>query len=262
MSALPKHGQINCTECFSRPTVEFDVSLEGTNHWRIKANPLAWGTIEPKVIVLGFSKGPTQNGALKNMPHDQIAYKGSRGNVGKILSHIGLLNIEPNEGPADSVDRIIQDKNGDFHFGSLIRCTVERFDESSSSWKGSGGGMLDKFIATSFGKKVAQNCTKRYLSSLPIQTKLVVMFGLGTKLNYVKASYGLFSTARPGKWEYLNDVSYTDGQITVVHVEHFASQGALIPNWLGVNNHDRANYGFQAQEGVKRSGVATASKSK
>jgi len=29
------------------------------------------------------------------------------------------------------------------------------------------------------------------------------------------------------------NIPYTDGQITVVHVEHFASRGNLIPNWLG-----------------------------
>jgi hypothetical protein len=34
----------------------------------------------------------------------------------------------------------------------------------------------------------------------------------------------------------------------VVHVEHFASQGALIPNWLGERDHPRAEYGRLARE--------------
>ena len=49
----------------------------------------------------------------------------------------------------------------------------------------------------------------------------------------------------------VNEVTYTDGKVTFVHVEHFASQGALLPNWLGENNHSRSNYGSQAQDGVR-----------
>ncbi|MBB6055370.1 hypothetical protein [Tolumonas osonensis] len=76
------------------------------------------------------------------------------------------------------------------------------------------------------------------------------MFGLGTKQNYVEAAFKLFKQARPGEWHWINDVAYTDNRITVVHVEHFASQGALIPNWLGENNHERSNLGEMARTAV------------
>ena len=115
--------------------------------------------------------------------------------------------------------------------------------------------MLDKFISTLFGENVANNCTTRLLSSLPNETQLIVMFGLGNKLNYVREAYRLYEAARPGEWKWLNEISYTDGKITVVHVEHFASQGALVPNWLGINDHDRKKYGIQAKEAVEMSGV-------
>lgn len=49
----------------------------------------------------------------------------------------------------------------------------------------------------------------------------------------------------------MNEVAYSDGDVTFVHVEHFASQGALIPNWLGVNNHHRAALGRKAREAVQ-----------
>lgn len=76
------------------------------------------------------------------------------------------------------------------------------------------------------------------------------MFGLGSKLNYVKEAFKLFKKARPGTWLYLNDVAYTDEKITVVHVEHFASRGAHIPNWLGEKENNRAKLGKMAQEAV------------
>ena len=111
--------------------------------------------------------------------------------------------------------------------------------------------MLDKFMATGFGNEVATNCTLEFLGELPATTRLVVMFGMGNKLNYVRATRKLLEKVRPGQWRTVNDVAYSDGQITFVHVEHFASQGALIPNWLGENNHPRSDYGRKARDAVQ-----------
>ena len=52
-----------------------------------------------------------------------------------------------------------------------------------------------------------------------------------------------------------NRYVYTDGRITVVHVEHFKSQGALLPQWLGEQEHPRARLGVLAKEAVASSGV-------
>ncbi len=251
MSCLPAHGRVSCSICHTSLNPDFDHTKTTKENWRITFNPLSWGATEPEVVVLGFSKGPTQAGALAHAPHNSIAYKGSRGNVGKILSHIGLIPHGTNDELSEKVDRLIADESGRFHFASLVRCAVERFDPKTSQWKGSGGGMLDKFVSTEFGGKVAGNCVERFLSKLPASTKLIVMFGLGTRMNYVREARKLFFQARPGNWRIINDVTYSDGAVTIVHVEHFASQGALIPNWLGVNDHDRSRLGKMAQEGVR-----------
>jgi hypothetical protein len=246
---LPSHGRVECSKCFnSCNVVEFDRTKREVGNWRITVNPLAWGNATPEIVVLGFSKGPTQAGALASSPHDEIAYKGARGNVGKILNHVGLMNCAPGADLGQEVSRMIADKNGRFHFASLIRCTVERNDKGT--WKGSGGGMLDKFVATPFGKEVSNNCTTQFLKDLPKQTKLVVMFGMGTKLKYVSESRELFKAARGGQWTWINDVSYTDGKVTVVHVEHFASQGPLVPQWLGLKNDKRSIWGVMAADAV------------
>jgi hypothetical protein len=246
---LPDHGRVDCTKCFKDcNVVQFDRTKREVGNWRITANPLAWGNVTPEIVILGFSKGPTQTGALASSPHDEIAYKGSRGNVGKILNRVGLMNCAPGADLGQEVGRMIADRHGRFHFASLIRCTVERND--GGTWKGSGGGMLDKFVATPFGKEVSNNCTAQFLKNLPKQTKLVVMFGMGTKLRYVSESMVLFKTARDGQWKWINDVSYTDGVVTVVHVEHFASQGALVPQWLGLKDHDRGLWGAMAADAV------------
>lgn len=251
MTTLPNHGRINCTTCYSCSTVAFDSTREESIGWRITANPLAWGNPNAAIVVLGFSKGPTQAGALKHTPHDDIAYKGSRLNVGKILAHVGLLKKQDDHGLRATVNEEIANRSGRFHFGSLIRCTVERFDQKSKGWKGSGGGMLDKFVATEFGKSVTQNCVSNFLGDLPSQTKLIVMFGMGSSGNYVREANLLFRRSRPGQWRWINDVAYTDDKVRVVHVEHFASQGALIPNWLGLRDHPRSLLGNQAQNAIE-----------
>jgi len=247
MSCLPKHGRVFCSNCHNTSKPEFDLTKRTEGDWRITANPLSWGSTTPEIVVLGFSKGPTQAGALASTPHDEIAYKKGRLNVGKILSHIGLIQTNPPGGLKNHIDQLIANKSGRFHFASLVRCTVERFDHKSNEWKGSGGGMLDKFMATPFGNTVATNCVKTFLRDLPAETCLIVMFGLGSNLNYVKSSYDLYSRVRHGNWRMINKVAYTDGTITVVHVEHFASQGRLIPNWLGVNDSDRSELGNLAK---------------
>jgi hypothetical protein len=242
--------------CHRNQPIAFDVTKttndEGT--WRIAANPLAWGNPNAEIVVLGFSKGPTQAGALATTPHDHIAYKGSRLAVGKILAHVGLVPKQEPDALKRTVDRLIADRSGRFHFGSLIRCTVERFDHKageSGEWKGTGSGMLDRFVATSFGQEVASRCSARFLKHLPPKTRLVVMFGLGARGNYVREARKLVEKARPGSWRTLNEIAYTDGQVAFVHVEHFASQGALLPNWLGENPHERAKLGILAKQAVK-----------
>lgn len=267
MGCLPCHGRVDCTRCFETKQLAFDVSKRTEGDWRITHNPLSWGTTTPEVVVLGFSKGPTQAGALASEPHDAIAYKKARLQVGKILAHIGLIpTLESPERIKKEVDRLISDKGGRFHFASLIRCTVEQYDRSKNIWKGSGGGMLDKFMGAEFGDEVTSNCSAGFLRDLPSETRLIVMFGLGSEIkskkslsefshNYVEAANKLFQKVRPGKWKRVNQVAYTDGTITVVHVEHFTSQGANIPNWLGVYDHPRSQLGRLAKAAVKGSGV-------
>lgn len=58
---------------------------------------------------------------------DGIAYKGSRTNVGKILRRSGLMKSGDHD-LSRQVDHLISDRAGAFHFGSLIRCSVERYD--------------------------------------------------------------------------------------------------------------------------------------
>lgn len=241
---LPSAGRIACSRCFASEAT-FNRSVEERDGWRITNNPLAWGSREPKVIVLGFSKGPNQIQKLLYSHHNDIAYAGSRKNVGKILAGVGLLSEAPDN--SSVISHLIAEREGPYHFGSLVRCTVER--REGDVWKGSGGGMLDKFVATPFGDRITKNCCDEFLKE--VKAPLVVMFGLGTGLNYVRSCKKLFEAVLGGSWRSINEVAYTNGAINVVHVEHFASQGSLIPEWLGERGTDRHRYCTQARTAVK-----------
>lgn len=233
MSCIPVHGRIECNICYGAP-VAFDFSERTEGDWRITANPLAWGNPRAEILVLGFSKGPNALGALATQPHDSIPYAGQRTWVRKILARIGIVESDVN------IDHLIADRTGRFAWGSLIRCTVQRHE--NGIWKGSGGGMLDRFVEMPFGREVASNCVNRFLKDLPCETKLVVLFGLGTKQKYVSEARKLIHQARSnGIWRTINEVAYTDGLVTFVHVEHFASQGRLIPDWCGEPNPKKGN---------------------
>jgi len=246
-ATLPAHGRVACSRCHVHAPVAFDETRTEDSGWRITANPLSWGNPRPEVLVLGFSKGPSQAGELGRLPHNEIPYRKGRQNVGKILAHVGLLPAASPQNLKKMVDQAVGDQNGRFGWGSLIRCTVERFD--GKKWVGSGG-MIDKFMATPFGRRVSTACATEFLGHLPVETKLVIMFGLGVGGSYVSTARKAVEIARPGAWRTVNEVAYTDGKISVVHVEHFASQGANIPNWLGQNTHARSRLGLLARAAV------------
>jgi len=103
MPCLPAHGRVNCTVCHPAP-VRFDATLTEEDGWRIRANPLSWGSPTPEILVLGFSKGPTQAGALATLPHNEIAYKGARKQAYQILAHVGVAppSADPGSGTRPS----------------------------------------------------------------------------------------------------------------------------------------------------------------
>jgi len=254
---LPAHGKVLCTACY-RGTTQFDVTRTEGDDWRITCNPLSWGNSQPEILVLGFSKGPTQAGALAHTAHDEIAFKGARAHAYNILAHIGV--VPANAEPAQAMHQLIASTTGRFGFGSLIRCTVERRDVKSAEWTGTGGGMLDKFVLTPFGRSVAGTCASSFLGNLPSSVRLVVLYGMGSKGGYIDAAERLIRRARNSAiWRRHNEVAYGDTEVTFVHTEHFRSQGALIPQWLGakddngtVRNPDRARLGQLAAAAAAR----------
>lgn len=240
---LPKHGWIGCTRCYSTESDHRLIGAGSPPPWRIEKPNGAWGTIEPLVVVLGFSRGARQS---KPRPFDQIAFAGMRESLTKILKALHLLKAD------DHVDRRISASEKDFHFGSLFRCSVAMWDPKKRAYAKSGNSILEKFLESDETRHVAHNCTEQYLAALPERTKLVVL--LGNSEDYVEGCRSLFKRLYPDLRS-ANDVCYSNGKITWVHTIHAAAQGDYIPQWLSGKPTPIGRKLKPAVDGVLGSGV-------
>jgi hypothetical protein len=61
-----------------------------------------------------------------------------------------------------------------------------------------GRRLIDQFMATPFGQKISTDCATNFLGELPAETRVVIMFGLGTGNSYVTTARKAIEKARPG----------------------------------------------------------------
>jgi len=171
-SSFPKHGWIRCSRCL--PEIEKQLFLGSGNPppWKIEKPNGSWGTSNPLIIVLGFSRGSNQKSTL---PYDEIVFAGMRTQLTKILQKLQLLD------KSDFVGNRINAEETLFHFGSLFRCSVSMRDRKKSDYSKSGGGILEKFVKAKENDLIAENCINQHLGSIPERTKLVVMLNSCSK---------------------------------------------------------------------------------
>lgn len=222
---LPTHGAIDCTICYPGQNARWDETAvqfgPGTPpKWQIENNPAAWGSREPRFLVLGFSKGPNQRMRAKSF--DDVPFAGMRPTLTSILASLGLLR------PGESIDDKISADETDWAFGSLVRCSVSQFDASASKYVKSGGNIIVKAATDPCARPVVRACVQRYQSALPDSVRIVIM--LGNDERYVNACLELLSEHH--SLRRVNEVAYTDGRTLWVHTVHPKAQGSHHADWL------------------------------
>lgn len=229
-TALPVHGYIGCRSCFPGAEHVMRFANSDGSRWQIEQPNAAWGSTEPEVLVLGFSRGATQS--KPGTPFDDIAFKGMRGSLTLILRALGLLGTE-------SVDTHIRASETRFGFGSLVRCSVAQWDEAKAEYSKSGGAILKKFAKGDITQSIASRCSATFLGSLPERTKLVVM--LSNDPAYIDFCFHLMRAVR-GDAARVNAVAYDSAGVRFVHTIHAKAQGALVPDWLEKRNSQTGRY--------------------
>ena len=223
-SHLPAHGRMACTACFHGEPAEWGRAEQTVDGWMLEHNPLHWGASNPRMLVLGFSKGARQSGALLATPVNDIPYRGFRGTLTKALRVLGLLAA------GDRVDRHIYAGEPDWAFASLARCSISAVDPETGETRKSGD-VIHRLAHGGPGAGWLGTCVRQHLGTLPPRLRVVVL--LSNDDAYVDFCFSLVKALHPGLRR-LNDVAYTDGTVTWVHIVHVGGPGANhIQAWLG-----------------------------
>lgn len=217
---LPKHGFIGCRSCYPAQGQSHEFFNSDGSKWKIEEPNAAWGSSTPQVVVLGFSRGGNQS--KPGISFDEIAFKGMRTQLGKILTALRLVG-------SDALDERIRASEQHLAFGSLIRCSVSQWEDATESYSKSGNSILQKFAKGDATRLVAEQCAKNFLMNLPEATRLVVL--LGNEERYIRFCNELIGRVR-GEARWVNSMAYDSKGVRFVHVIHAKAQGRLIPDWL------------------------------
>ena len=220
------HVKFDCSQCYVNSVTtwgktERTFGSGSPPKWRIENTPASWGSENPRVAVLGFSRGQNQSHDLQ--PFDQVAFHGMRPAIGKILRRLELL------GSDEEVDALMRAGEHDFAFSSLIRCSIAQWDGSKGRYAKSGNAILRTCLKDLDSRQVAVACTRRFLGALPERLRIVVL--LGNEEGYVEGCRELVSRLHP-QVRPINAVAYGDGRVTWVHTVHAKAQGSHLPDWL------------------------------
>ncbi len=193
-------------------------------------DPGAWGSAKPTYLVLGFSKGFTQADACQNKSFDQIAFAGMRPRLTAALLSVGVLK----EG--EDVNAMIADPDSSIAFGSLVRCSVSRIDESASRAKGHDvysctGNIITKSFREIPG--ILENCSRRFLVNLPTSVRAVLL--LGNTDSYIKNCQSLLENLFPDSFSKVNPVAADADSRRWVHLAHPSGLNGHFNTWLTSN---------------------------
>ena len=210
---LPAHGKISCRQCFS--SAHEKVCAPNAD-WRIVNDPGAWGGGEnPDYLVLGFSKGATQANIYEKGVFEDVAFAKMRPRLTQALQAVGVLPAN------ETADEKIANPNSNIAFGSLIRCSVSRYDKKESAKKESRiYACTGQLITKSFSEipEIVSNCTKKFMVNLPNSIKTVIF--LSNSDAYVLGCQNILRTLFPKDFRLINPMSsFADGR-GWVHVAH------------------------------------------
>ena len=214
---LPTHGWINCRKCFQSGAHE-----QRHGSWKIVNDPGAWGATNPRVLVLGFSKGFTQASAGRNDRFENVPFKGMRPRLSETLSLLGILK------PSEDVSGRMISSESELAFGSLVRCSLSRFNARTERFECTGAIMPKAFVEDV--SAVVRTCAETYLSLLPESLRLVIVLGTGDA--YIDGCRDIVRSLYSSTFGHLNDVAYRTADTWWVHVSHPSGLNGHHTAWM------------------------------
>jgi hypothetical protein len=213
---FPGHGRIACRKCYSGQS-----DTEVVGRWQMVNDPGAWGSSNPKVLILGFSKGFTQASAYKFGRFEDVPFKDMRHRLIEELRVLGII------GPAETVDEKMVAGEKHLAFGSLVRCSLSRMSDKGTL------ECTSQVMPKAFTEDISANlrrCAETYLSKLPETLRLVLM--LGTTDSYIEGCRNVVRSIHRAEFSDINPVSYRTGRVIWTHISHPSGLNGHHPKWM------------------------------
>lgn len=184
MTKLLKHGQLSCRTCWKSQPNENRQTICGGKFQMIN-DPGAWGCSDPSVLILGISKGNTQQSAMAEhksaSSFDDVAFKGARQRLYQILSEVNLVQ--------DGSDDLFRESSEQIGWGSLIRCSLTGLNTKTNTFSGDSNFVLGAFDQKE-SSSIVENCIQQHVATLTERTKLIIL--LGNSNDYIKKTNRMF----------------------------------------------------------------------
>lgn len=243
--AFPSHGPITCRRCFDGNAAD----SQNYGKWKVINDPGAWGSNDPEIVVLGFSKGFTQADAYRTRPFDDVPFKDMRARLTDALRAVRILS------PNETVEEKMRASERRIAFGSLVRCSLSRLNDKTGRMECTGQIMPKAF--TEDVAPIVRRCATTYLAVFPLRTKLVLM--LGTTDAYVQRCKQLMKSLYASQFGEINDIGYRTNQVYWAHLSHPSPLNGHHSDWVRGTPHTKAgNKRVLAEEIVRLSGVIPA----
>jgi hypothetical protein len=184
-------------------------------------DPAAWGSANPTILILGFSKGFTQANAFRSGRFEDIPFKDMRTRLTEEMRMLGVI------GKSETIDQKMVATETEISFGSLVRCSLSRVNKK---------GVLactGEVMPKAFTEEISANlktCAKAFLGDLPSSVRLVLM--LGTTDSYIEGCREVVRSLHGPLFSEINEVSYRTGDVVWVHVSHPSGLNGHHPAWM------------------------------
>ena len=215
------HGRIFCKACF--PAEEEKLSI---GDWRLLNNPGYYGSSNPEILVLGFSKGTSQITASEKGDFDKIAFANMRHRLKQVLETLKIM-------PADrDIDALMTAKEKKFGLTSLVRCSLCKMKGENCI---TSGTIVSAAFTNNATLKIIEQCVIKFLSTLPTRTKLVVLLGISD--SYLSKTKKIFRKVFKDFFE-LNSVAFRAGEALWVYGAHPSPMNGHFKAWVAgpINN--------------------------
>jgi hypothetical protein len=215
------HGPQQCRACF-RSTEETLI----LDDWRLQNNPGYYGSKDPEIIVLGFSKGANQNKVALQGDFDNVAFAKARNRLKSVLE---TLNVMPKN---RSIDSLMTAKEDEFGVASLVRCS---FGKMKNGICKTSGDVIPSAFTNKATLAIIQRCSSKFLGKLPSRVRLVIL--LGTSDSYITKTKSIFS-ALYDDYLSINACAFRAGGALWVYAAHPSPGNGHFDSWLsaGLDN--------------------------